>query len=70
MLLTLLWTVHENYVQDFDNPSGISSREDLSLVADINDKPLQYYLWMKRAADSSRGGGGGRTKQLRLYKIY
>ncbi len=61
---TLYWVLHWEWLQDFDNPSVISSHEDLSLGADVDDKPLQYYLWMKRAADSSRGGGG-RTKQLR-----
>lgn len=34
----------------------------------MQEKPLQYVLWMKRAADGSRMGGIGRTNQLRLEK--
>ncbi|XP_046633108.1 uncharacterized protein LOC124312662 [Daphnia pulicaria] len=61
--------------EDYDNSNVITSPEDLpstvsSLTADVNDKRLQYYLWMKRAADGARSGGMGRSKQLRYHHCY
>ncbi len=72
LVYELLWfgLCMENCDQDYDNSNVITSPEDLpspvsSLTADVNDKRLQYYLWMKRAADGARSGGMGRSKQLR-----
>nr|CAH0113712.1 unnamed protein product [Daphnia galeata] len=64
--------------EDYDNSNVITSREDLTSLApsslmsapDVNDKRLQYYLWMKRAADGQRTGGLGRSKQLRYHHCY
>ncbi|KAI9556654.1 hypothetical protein GHT06_016444 [Daphnia sinensis] len=55
--------------QDYENSNAISSREDLS-PSDVNDKRLQYFLWIKRAADGARSGGMGRSKQLRYHHCY
>lgn len=53
--------------QDYENLNAIASLEDSPSSEVLKDNSLQYLLWMKRAADSSRSGGAGRTKQLRLH---
>ncbi|KAK4015691.1 hypothetical protein OUZ56_030663 [Daphnia magna] len=59
----------ENSDQDYENSNVIASREDFS-PSDVNGKRLQYFLWMKRAADGARSGGMGRSKQLRYHHCY
>lgn len=60
--------MHGNRDQDYENLNDIADRSDASNSEVLKENPFQYLLWMKRAADSSRSGGGGRTKQLRLHK--
>ncbi|KZS12162.1 Uncharacterized protein APZ42_022954 [Daphnia magna] len=56
-------------IEDYENSNVIASREDFS-PSDVNGKRLQYFLWMKRAADGARSGGMGRSKQLRYHHCY
>ncbi|KAK4015690.1 hypothetical protein OUZ56_030663 [Daphnia magna] len=62
--LSALFANEYELFQDYENSNVIASREDFS-PSDVNGKRLQYFLWMKRAADGARSGGMGRSKQLR-----